>query len=327
MLNAGGQADRRLHRRQAPARTASSSGARRRRRSTTCAGSRRTCPATARCAVERLGMRLMGLMLAGPRSRDGAGGADRPRRLERRLPLHGPPGDGRRRACPALVNRLSYTGDLGYEIWVEPAICARSTARSRRRARRTASSTSGCGRCCRCGWRRTSRPGSPSSGRSTAPSRAGWSGSCGSTRTSSAATRRRARREAGPRLRRVSLAIEAENADVMGDEPIWARVARDYGRGRRRRTASARRASTPPARAVPAADARRDGDWRVVGWVTSGGYGHFGRAVAGAGLPAGGAGRARRGRGSSRSRSSGCAGRRGSLLEPPFDPDGARMRA
>ena len=23
--------------------------------------------------------------------------------------------------CPALVNRLSYTGDLGYEIWVEPA--------------------------------------------------------------------------------------------------------------------------------------------------------------------------------------------------------------
>ena len=25
---------------------------------------------------------------------------------------------------------------------------------------------------------------------------------------------------------------------------------------------------------VPKADARRDGDWRVVGWVTSGGYGH-----------------------------------------------------
>ena len=22
--------------------------------------------------------------------------------------------------CPAMVNRLSYTGDLGYEIWVEP---------------------------------------------------------------------------------------------------------------------------------------------------------------------------------------------------------------
>ena len=35
--------------------------------------------------------------------------------------------------------------------------------------------------------------------------------------------------EDGPRLRRVSLVIEAENADVMGDEPIWARMARDCG--------------------------------------------------------------------------------------------------
>ena len=40
-------------------------------------------PADGSVAVERLGMRLMGLMLAGPRSRDGAGGADRPRRVER----------------------------------------------------------------------------------------------------------------------------------------------------------------------------------------------------------------------------------------------------
>ena len=39
-------------------------------------------------------------------------------------------------------------------------------------------------------------------------------------------------------------------------------------------TASARRASTPRGATLPAADARRDGDWRVVGWVTSGGYGH-----------------------------------------------------
>ena len=125
----GRQADRRLHRGEARPRTASWSGARRRRRSTTCAGSRRTCRATARCGSSGSGMRLMGLMLAGPRSRDGAGGADRPRRLGRRLPLHGPPRDGRGRragdgqpasATPAISATRSGSS---------PPICARSTAR------------------------------------------------------------------------------------------------------------------------------------------------------------------------------------------------------
>lgn len=77
--------------------------------------------------------------------------------------------------------------------------------------------------------------------------------------------------EAGPRLRRVGLAIEAADADVMGDEPIWARVDRDFvvapahGLGAERFDAEGRAvADRRPARR----------DWRVVGWVTSGGYGH-----------------------------------------------------
>ena len=101
--------------------------------------------------------------------------------------------------------------------------------------------------------------------------------------------------EAGPRLRRVSLAIEAENADVMGDEPIWARVDRDCG------------AVAPPhgigaprfdADGTRGAGGRRAARRRLAG----GRLGDLGRlrplggAVAGAGLPAGGAGRARRGR-------------------------------
>ena len=171
-------------------------------------------------------MRLMGLMLAGPRSRavlaaltdhDVSNAAFR-FMDHRAMDVAG---------VPAMVNRLSYTGDLGYEIWVEPCYL-RTLYRAVQAAGRRR--TSGCGRCSRCGWRRTGRPGSPSSGRSTAPSRAGWSGSCGWTRgTSSAATAAAREAEAGPRLRRVSLAIEAEDADVMGDEPIWARVDRDYG--------------------------------------------------------------------------------------------------
>ncbi len=65
-------------------------------------------------------MTLMGLMLAGPRSRDvlaaltdhDVSNAAFRFMDHRALDVAG---------CPAMVNRLSYTGDLGYEIWVEPA--------------------------------------------------------------------------------------------------------------------------------------------------------------------------------------------------------------
>src|SRR6218665_715469 len=32
----------------------------------------------------------------------------------------------------------------------------------------------------------------------------------------------------GPKLRRVSMIVDALDADVMGDEPIWAKVSKDY---------------------------------------------------------------------------------------------------
>ena len=131
---------------------------------------------------------------------------------------------------PAMVNRLSYTGDLGYEIWVEPCYLRTLYRAVKAAGAAQASSTSGCGRSSRCGWRRAGRPGSPSCGRSTAPSRAAMERFVRLGKgdfIGRAAAAREA--EAGPRLRRVSLAIEAEDADVMGDEPIWARVERDYG--------------------------------------------------------------------------------------------------
>ena len=81
--------------------------------------------------------------------------------------------------------------------------------------------------------------------------------------------------EQGPKLRRVSLVIDAQTADVMADEPVWAKVGdTDYA------------SVTPPhghgaprfgdtGTQTPKPDPQREGDWRVVGWVTSGGYGHF----------------------------------------------------
>lgn len=281
-------------------------------------------PEGAPVTVERLGMRLMGLMLAGPRSRavlaaltdhDVSNAALR--FMDHRAMDVG--------GVPALVNRLSYTGELGYEIWVEPCYL-----RTLYRAVKAAGAAEGIVDfgmrallsmrleknwptwfaelrpiygAAEAGMERFVRLSKDFVGRDVAVREA----------------------EAGPRLRRVSLAIEAGNADVMGDEPIWARTTRDF------RAVPAPHGYGAPrfgedGTAVPVADARVDGDWRVVGWVTSGGYGHaVGLSLAQGYLPAELAGREEDGffeveilgeRQPARI-----------LAEAPFDPDGSRMRA
>jgi dimethylglycine dehydrogenase len=79
----------------------------------------------------------------------------------------------------------------------------------------------------------------------------------------------------GGRLRRVTLALEPGNSDVMGDEPIWARIGQraiqmaveaPHGYGAER--------FGPDGQAAKRPEPQADGEWRVVGWVTSGGYGH-----------------------------------------------------
>src|SRR5690606_18296837 len=85
----------------------------------------------------------------------------------------------------------------------------------------------------------------------------------------------REKQEGGGKLRRVSLVVDALDADVMGDEPIWARVGEKdfgtvekphgYGAPRFDMTGSEVRSST----AATGASAIRgiaDGAWRVVGW-------------------------------------------------------------
>uniref|UniRef100_UPI002611C751 glycine cleavage T C-terminal barrel domain-containing protein n=1 Tax=uncultured Amaricoccus sp. TaxID=339341 RepID=UPI002611C751 len=106
---------------------------------------------------------------------------------------------------------------------------------------------------------------------------------------------------------------------------IWARVEGDPG-------------AVPPSqgegaprfdgegRALPMRDARRDGDWRVAGWVTSGGYGHFTRLSLAQGyLPAALA--ERNERGLFEIEILGVRRPARILREPPFDPEGIRMRA
>ena len=73
----------------------------------------------------------------------------------------------------------------------------------------------------------------------------------------------------------------------MADEPIWAKVgATDYGTTTIPHGFGAPRFDGKNAE-IPAKSPHVDGDWRVVGWITSGGYGHSVKASLGQGyIPA-----------------------------------------
>ncbi|MCO5084650.1 MAG: FAD-dependent oxidoreductase [Rhizobiaceae bacterium] len=76
-------------------------------------------PADGSVAVEALGQKLVGLSIAGPKARDvlakltrdDVSNAAFPFMAIRRMDAG---------MAPAIVGRVSYTGDLGYEIWMEP---------------------------------------------------------------------------------------------------------------------------------------------------------------------------------------------------------------
>jgi dimethylglycine dehydrogenase len=98
-----------------------------------------------------------------------------------------------------------------------------------------------------------------------------------------------AERDAGPERRLVTLAVDAADADAIGDEPIWH-------------------------------------DGKVVGWVTSGGYGHVsGTSIALGYVPAGLAGVTDR----NAFEVEIIGDRRPATLlaEPLIDPIGSRMRS
>ena len=79
----------------------------------------------------------------------------------------------------------------------------------------------------------------------------------------------------GAKLRRVTFVIQADDADVMADEPVWAKIGdEDFGSVEPPHGYGAPRFDAQGIETAKVAS-QRDGQWRVVGWVTSGGYGHF----------------------------------------------------
>ncbi|WP_457300120.1 glycine cleavage T C-terminal barrel domain-containing protein, partial [Phyllobacterium sp. P5_D12] len=132
------------------------------------------------------------------------------------------------------------------------------------------------------------------------------------------------------KLRRVSFLIDVPHgegaADVMGDEPIWAKTSKDYGTVQAGHGVGAPRFDATGAVVSDEGDKGAvQGEWRVVGWVTSGGYAHYvGQSMAQGYVPAELA----------KSEEQGLfeveilGVRRAARinLEPPFDPSGEKMR-
>jgi len=194
-------------------------------------------PATG-VAIRPLSLGLVGLSIAGPKSREllervcsGDVSADAFKFMDiRRLELG---------SVPALVGRISFTGDLGYEIWVAPDYQQQLYDLLREAGADLGLRLFG-GRALDSlrleksfgSWAREYRPiyGPYEAGldRFVALSKNDFIGRDAAARV----------HDEGPARRLVSFRVDADDADAIGDEPIWH-------------------------------------DGQVVGWITSGGYAHW----------------------------------------------------
>ena len=277
-------------------------------------------------SIHRFGQTLVGLSIAGPRSREvlaDLADIDISNAAFRFMDYREMDVAG----CPCRVNRISYTGDLGYEIWMEPAY-----QRTVYLALKAAGKDHGIvdfGMRALLSMRLEKN--FPTWFAELRPIYGAYEGSMDRFVKLSknqfigrqAATEEQ---EHGPKVRRVSLIIDADDTDVMGDEPVWARVgdkefglvSPPHGYGAQRFDADGQPTSAP--------SSQRDGDWRVVGWVTSGGYGHWVEmSLAQAYVPAEFCEVADEGLFEVE-----ILGRRFAAriaVDPPFDPAGERMRA
>ncbi|MEP3297827.1 MAG: FAD-dependent oxidoreductase [Pseudoruegeria sp.] len=224
--------------------------------------------------IHRFDMSLVGLSIAGPNAR----------KVLAKLVSHDIEKENFRfmdfrnmdvASCPCMVNRISYTGDLGYEIWMEAAYERRVYLALKEAGEEFAIRDFGMRALLGMRleksfptWFAELRPiyGPYEGGmeRFIKLNKTDFIGKVAAQKE----------HEDGLKVRRVSFIINADNAEVMHDEPVWAKVGdvkfdaiadlHTYGAARFDETG----------KEMPRPSAQRDGDWQVVGWVTSGGYGH-----------------------------------------------------
>ncbi len=243
-------------------------------------------PADGSVKIDRLDMGLVGLSIAGPKSRDvlQAITDDDVSNAAFKFMDHRAMDVGNVRA---LVNRVTYTGDLGYEIWVAPEYQRRlyvaimkagephgivhfgMRALLAMRLEKNFPT-----------WYRELRP-------IYGPFEAGMDRFIDLTKNDfigrDAAMEEK---RTGGKLRRVSMTVDATDADVLGDEPIWHKG-------------------------------------KVVGWVTSGGYAHYvDKSMAQGYVP-----KELVGETGFEIEIIGEMRKATIINEPPFDPEGKRMRS
>ncbi len=187
--------------------------------------------------IERIGQRLVGLSIAGPKAQELLQRATHTDVSTQAFPFMS---FARMDVCgaPAMVGRISFTGDLGYEIWVEPAYERRVYDGLMERGADLGIGNFGMRALLSMRleknwptWFRELRPVygpfEADMGRFVDLSKNDFIGRDAASRE----------KQDGPNLMRVTLDVDATDADVIGDEPIWH-------------------------------------DGAVIGWVTSGGYAH-----------------------------------------------------
>ncbi|MEL7428613.1 MAG: FAD-dependent oxidoreductase, partial [Pseudomonadota bacterium] len=238
-------------------------------------------------SIRRYDMNLVGLSIAGPNARkvleklcDEDVSNDAFRFMDiREMAVAG---------APCIVNRVTFTGDLGYEIWMAPAYERKVYAGIKAAGEEYGIADFGMRALLSMRleknfptWFGELRP-------IYGPFEASMERFIKLSKNDFIGREAAAREHAeGPRLKRVSFVIEANTADIMADEPIWARVGdTDYGTVEKPHGYGAARYDGQ-GNEMPVLPGATDGEWRVVGWITSGGYGHYVKASLGQGyIPA-----------------------------------------
>ena len=245
-------------------------------------------PGDGSVTIERLDMGLVGLSIAGPKSRDvlqALTDADVSNAAFKFMDIR----EMDVANCPVVINRVTYTGDLGYEIWVKPDYQRRLYSAIMKAGAKHAIVNFGM----RALLSMRLEKNFPTWFRELRPIYGGFE--AGLDRFIDLSKNDFIGREAameekrsGGKLRRVSFVVDAKDADVLGDEPIFHKG-------------------------------------KVVGWVTSGGFAHYvDKSMAQGYVPKELAGDVSAG--AFEIEIIGEMRKATINVDPPFDPEGKRMR-
>ena len=223
--------------------------------------------------IKRFDMTLHGLSIAGPNSRkvlqklvdEDISNSKFQFMSFREMDVNG---------APCMINRLSYSGDLGYEIWMAPEYQRKVYRGIKKQGTEFNIKDFGMRALLSMrleknfpSWFAELRPiYGPYESRMERFIKINKSKFIG---------QKAAKQELldGPKISRTSFIINADTSDVSGDEPIWAKTEKVYDFIDPPHKHGAKRFNSK-GNELSSSNSQQDGKWKVVGWVTSGGYAH-----------------------------------------------------